>query len=344
MDNQYGKEKMKAIDLFAGIGGIRLGFDKAFGDEIETVFVSEWDEHAQKTYRANFQDNFEIEGDITKIDEKSIPPFDICLAGFPCQAFSLAGKRMGFNDDYKGLCRGTLFQDVVRICDLHKPKVIFCENVKGLTIHDKGRTFKVIQGAFEQIGYKVFSKILNSKDFGVPQNRERIFLICFRNDIAPETFDFPGPTNQNAKIKDILDAAPVPSKYYLSDVYVETLRRHRARHEELGHGFGYEIKDLDGIASAIVCGGMGRERNLIIDHRKHSMVPMTHIKGEINKEDIRKMTPREWARLQGFPDTYKLTLSDTHLYKQFGNSVTVSVIEAIARNILKTLESRKAAA
>ena len=122
--------KLKSIDLFAGIGGIRLGFERAFGTDIETVFVSEWDTDAQKTYRANFDDSFEIAGDITKIDEKDVPDFDICLAGFPCQAFSLAGKRMGFNDDYKGLCRGTLFQDVVRICDLHRPKVIFCENVK----------------------------------------------------------------------------------------------------------------------------------------------------------------------------------------------------------------------
>ena len=281
--------KLKSIDLFAGIGGIRLGFEKAFGPELETSFVSEWDQHAQKTYRANFSDDFEIAGDITKIDEKDIKPFDICLAGFPCQAFSLAGKRQGFNDDYKGLCRGTLFQDVVRICELHKPKVIFCENVKGLTIHDKGRTFKVIKGAFEQIGYKVFTKILNSKDFGVPQNRERIFLVCFRDDIAPEEFHFPEPTGEKVSIRGILDEAPISPKYYLSDVYLETLRRHRAHHESLGHGFGYEIKDLDGIASAIVCGGMGRERNLIIDSREHSMKPVTHIKGEINKEDVRKI-------------------------------------------------------
>ena len=164
----------KSIDLFAGIGGIRLGFERAFGESIETVFVSEWDEYAQKTYKANFDDDFEIAGDITKISETDVPEFDICLAGFPCQAFSLAGKHMGFDDDYKGMCRGTLFQDVVRICDYRKPKVIFCENVKGLTIHDKGRTFKVITKAFEQIGYKVFSQILNSRNFGVPQNRERI--------------------------------------------------------------------------------------------------------------------------------------------------------------------------
>ena len=191
-------KKLKSIDLFAGIGGIRLGFDKAFGDGIETVFVSEWDEYAQKTYRANFKDNFEIAGDITKIDEKEIPTFDICLAGFPCQAFSLAGQRKGFEDNYKGLCRGTLFQDVARICEYHKPKVILCENVKGLVIHDRGRTFKIICKTFEELGYKVFHKVLNSKDFGVPQNRERIYVVAFRNVIAPEEFIFPEATDDTA--------------------------------------------------------------------------------------------------------------------------------------------------
>ena len=163
-----------SIDLFAGIGGIRMGFDRAFGQNIDTVFVSEWDKPAQQTYTANFRDNFDIAGDITQVNEQDIPSFDICLAGFPCQAFSMAGKHGGFQDNYRGRCRGTLFQDVVRICDYHKPKVIFCENVKGLTIHDHGNTFKVIKGAFEEIGYTVFHKVLNSKDFGVPQNRERI--------------------------------------------------------------------------------------------------------------------------------------------------------------------------
>lgn len=329
--------KLKSIDLFAGIGGIRMGFDRAFGKNIETVFVSEWDEYAQKTYKANFKDKFEIAGDITKIKEEEVPSFDICLAGFPCQAFSMAGKHMGFKDDYKGMCRGTLFQDVARICDYHKPKVIFCENVKGLTIHDHGNTFKIIKGTFEALGYKVFTKILNSKDFGVPQNRERIYIVCFRNDIAPDTFEFPEGGNKQVSIRDIMDEAPVPSKYYLSDVYMATLRAHKARHESKGHGFGYVVRDLDGIAGTIVCGGMGREGNLIIDEREHSMVPSTHIKGEINKEGIRKMTPREWARLQGFPEDFVLPLSDVHLYKQFGNSVTVNVIEAIAKNIKKVL-------
>lgn len=326
-------KKYRSIDLFAGIGGIRLGFDKVFGKTIQTVFVSEWDKFAQQTYRANFTDEFDISGDITQINETDIPPFDICLAGFPCQPFSMAGKHMGFDDDYKGMCRGTLFMDVARICEYHKPKVIFCENVKGLTIHDKGKTFKIITKTFELLGYTVFSAVLNSKDFGVPQNRERIYIVCFRNDIAPADFEFPKGTNQKVCIKDIMESSPIPSKYYLSDTYMETLRNHKARHEKRGNGFGYVIRDINGIAGTIVCGGMGREGNLIIDDREHSMIPTTHIKGKINEENIRKMTPREWARLQGFPDDFVLPLSDVHLYKQFGNSVSVPVIEAIAKKI-----------
>lgn len=327
----------KSIDLFAGIGGIRLGFDRAFGESIKTVYVSEWDTYAQKTYQANFQDDFDIAGDITQVKESDIPAFDICLAGFPCQAFSLAGQRMGFKDDYKGKCRGTLFLDVARICEYHRPKVIFCENVKGLVIHDKGRTFKIICETFEALGYKVFSQVLNSRDFGVPQNRERIYIVAFRNDIAPETFSFPEKTDDTKRIRDIIEDKPVLAKYYLSDVYLETLRRHRAHHEALGHGFGYEVRNWDDVAGAIVCGGMGRERNLVVDFRQTNLVPTTNIKGKINQEGIRKMTPREWARLQGFPDTFKLPLADTHLYKQFGNSVTVNVIESIAKNIKQVL-------
>ncbi len=330
-----------SIDLFAGIGGIRKGFENAFGENISTVFVSEWDEYAQKTYRANYEDDFEIAGDITKIDEKDIPQFDICLAGFPCQAFSLAGKRKGFEDDYKGMCRGTLFQDVVRICEYHKPKVIFCENVKGLTIHDKGRTFRIIKRAFEQIGYTVYDKVLNSKDFGVPQNRERIYIVAFRNDIDSTRFMFPIGTDSKTMIRDIMEEDVVSVKYYLSTTYLETLKRHKERHEAKGHGFGYEIRNIEGQAGAIVCGGMGRERNLIVDNRLTDFTPVTHIKGEVNREGIRKMTPREWARLQGFPDSFKLELADTHLYKQFGNSVTVNVIEAIAKEIRKVLENGK---
>ena len=329
---------LKAIDLFAGIGGIRLGFDQAFGKELKTVFVSEWDEHAQKTYRANFEDNANIAGDITKIREDDVPEFDVCLAGFPCQAFSLAGQRKGFSDDFKGMSRGTLFFDVARICAKHKPKVIFCENVKGLTIHDKGKTFDIIKGTLKEIGYSVYEKILNSRNFGVPQNRERIYIVAFRNDINSADFKFPESTDSNKRIRDIIEENPVSAKYYLSDTYVETLRRHRARHEAKGNGFGYEIRDWNDVAGAIVCGGMGRERNLIIDIRQTNLKPVTRIKGMINKEGIRKMTPREWARLQGYPDSYKLLLADVHLYKQLGNSVTVPVIKAIAEQVKNVLK------
>ena len=327
---------IRMCDLFAGIGGIRLGFEGAF-DDSETVFVSEWDAYANKTYQANFGNSVPIAGDITKVDENDIPEFDICLAGFPCQAFSIAGRREGFADNYRGQSRGTLFADVVRICEKIQPKVIFCENVKGLIQHDRGNTFKVIVGAFEEIGYTVFYKVLNSKDFGVPQNRERIYIVCFRNDIAPDAFEFPESAGTEKTIQDVLQDAPIPTKYYLSDTYVQSLREHKARHASKGNGFGYVIRDLDGIAGACVCGGMGRERNLIIDHRTHSMVPMTHIKGNVNAEDIRKMTPREWARLQGYPDTFELPLSDTHLYKQLGNTVTVPVIRAIAEKVKEVM-------
>lgn len=337
---KYGMKKrtLKSIDLFAGIGGIRLGFENAFSEGIETVFVSEWDKYAQKTYSENFKDDFSIAGDITQIDAKDIPDFDICLAGFPCQAFSLAGARKGFDDDYKGMCRGTLFLDVARICEEHKPKVIFCENVKGLVIHDKGRTFKIITKTFEDLGYTVFYKVLNSKDYGVPQNRERIYIVAFRNDIHSDNFTFPEPTDTNKVLADIIEEHEVSVKYYLSTVYLDTLRKHKARHAAKGNGFGYEIRDLQGIAGAIVCGGMGRERNLVIDNRLTNFVPVTKIKGEVNREGIRKMTPREWARLQGFPDNYKLALADVHLYKQFGNSVTVPVITAIAKQIKLILD------
>lgn len=333
-----GKNKYKSIDLFAGIGGIRLGFDRAFKDDIETVFVSEWDDKAQITYRANFKDDFDIAGDITKIPEEDIPHFDICLAGFPCQAFSVAGKHNGFEDNYRGQCRGTLFLDVARICDYHKPKVIFCENVKGLTIHNKGNTYKVIKQTFENLGYIVFDKILNSKDFGVPQNRERIYLVAFRKDIAPEKFDFPEGTDSSKILWDIREEKPVPAKYYLSTTYMNTLIAHKKRHESKGNGFGYEIRDWGEVAGAIVCGGMGRERNLVVDNRQKNLVPTTHIKGEINPYGIRKMTPREWARLQGYSDSFVLPLADTHLYKQLGNSVTVNVIEAIAWKIRMVLD------
>ena len=322
------------IDLFAGIGGFRIAMQNCGG---KCVFTSEFDPYAQKTYEANFGDM--PFGDITKQETHDQIPeqFDVVCAGFPCQAFSLAGKRLGFKDLYKGMSRGTLFAEVVKICEKHRPKAVFCENVKGLFIHDKGNTFKVIKNEFEAIGYRFFYKILNSKDFGVPQHRERIYMVAFREDYAPDRyeFEFPEPTGTNLTLNDIRERN-VSARYFLSDVYVETLKRHRARHEAAGHGFGYIIRDWNGTSGAIVCGGMGRETNLVQeeDGTPKGLVPETHIKGSINKEGIRKMTPREWARLQGFPEEYKLVLSDVHLYKQFGNSVSIPVIEAISKKIV----------
>lgn len=252
----------KMIELFAGIGGIRLGFDRAFGNEVETVFVSEIDKYAKINYENFFKDDFEISDDIRDIDKKNIPAFDICLAGFPCQAFSIAGKKQGFDDDYYGEYRGTLFREVVRVCDFHKPKLIFCENVKGLVIHDKGRTFTTICDAFEkQLGYKLHYKILNSKNFGLAQNRERIYIVCFRNDIDDSNFKFPEPTNIKVTLAEILEEAPIPAKYYLSETYLKSLREHKRRNEAAGNGFGYVIRNLDGIAGALMCGGIGREKN-----------------------------------------------------------------------------------
>ncbi len=326
------RKMYRSIDLFAGIGGIRLGFEQAFGNDIKTVFVSEWDKKAVETYKANFDDKIDIAGDITEVNENDIPEHDILLAGFPCQAFSLAGHKKGFED-----ARGTLFFDVARIIKRHNPKVVFCENVKNLVNHDRGRTFKVIKEILEELGYVVFYKVLNSKNFGVPQNRERIYIVAFRKDIAPKTFEFPEKTDDTKVIKDIVDEHEVSPKYYLSTAYLESLKKHKERHASKGNGFGYEIRSTDSVAGAIVCGGMGRERNLIIDNRLTNFTPVTHIKGEINREFVRKMTPREWARLQGFPNDFKFVVADTHLYKQFGNTVTVPVIRAIAEKIKKYL-------
>lgn len=311
-----------------------MGFDQAFGSDIETVFVSEWDEHARKTYRANFKtpDDSFFRGDITAEKEEDIPSFDICLAGFPCQAFSIAGAKKGFEET-----RGTLFFDVARICAYHKPKVIFCENVKGLVMHDKGRTFATIKRTLEDLGYSVYSAILKSSDFGVPQIRERIYIVAFRNDIDAAAFEFPVGTPTEKSISSIMEETPVASRYYLSTKYLESLKRHKERHEAKGNGFGYVIRPIDGYAGTIVCGGMGKERNLIIDPRLTDFTPTTHIQGEVNRQGIRKMTPREWARLQGFPDDFQLPLADVHTYKQLGNSVTVPVIRAIAEKIKEVL-------
>ncbi len=321
------------IDLFAGIGGFRLAFEKLGG---ECVLSSEWDKYAQETYSENFGDI--PKGDIKKIKEKDVPNHDILCAGFPCQAFSIAGKRKGFGD-----IRGTLFFEVARIIKKKKPKAIFLENVKGLMNHDGGKTLSTILDVLRnELGYYVTEpKIMNAKDFGLAQNRERVFVVGFREELGITKFTYPKKSKKKVVFKDIMEKLPVSPKYYLSERYLKTLRAHRERHFSKGNGFGFQIININGIANAIVVGGMGRERNLLVDKRQKKLIPTTNIVGQINKEGVRKMTPREWARLQGFPDTFKIPVSDAQAYKQFGNSVAVPAIHATAKEILKILKNKK---
>ncbi|MBY0477971.1 MAG: DNA cytosine methyltransferase [Chitinophagaceae bacterium] len=328
------KPKFKFIDLFAGIGGFRLAMQNLGG---ECVFSSEWDKEAQKTYYANFG---EIPfGDITKEETKKWIPkeFDVLCAGFPCQAFSIAGKRGGFNDT-----RGTLFYDVAEIIKRHKPKAVFLENVKGLASHDKGRTLATILNVLrEDLKYYVPEpEIVNAKYFGVPQNRERIFIVAFRKDMGVDKFKYPEQKKVTAAVEDILEKKIVNTKYYMSTQYFKTLVEHKARHESKGNGFGYEILNKEGVANAIVVGGMGRERNLVIDKRLKDFTPTTKIKGVVNREGVRRLTPRECARLQGFPDWYKVegVVSDASAYKQFGNSVAVPAIQATAELVIEKIQ------
>ena len=328
--------KFTFIDLFAGIGGFRIAFQNLGG---KCVYSSEFDAKAQESYLANYGEM--PFGDITKESTKSYIPkeFDILCGGFPCQAFSLAGRRLGFKDE----TRGTLFFEIEAILRRHQPKAFFLENVKGLAIHDKGRTLKTILEHLDDAGYDVVPpQILNAMDYGVPQHRERIYIIGFRKDLGINIADFhyPEPTttgDKRPKFRDVMEKEEVSVKYYLSTAYVETLIRHKARHEAAGHGFGYKIIDIDGVANAIVVGGMGRECNLLIDKRLTDFTPVTRIKGEVNREGIRKMTPREWARLQGFPDKFKIVVADASAYKQFGNSVAIPAIQATAEKELQLL-------
>ncbi|MBW7838369.1 MAG: DNA cytosine methyltransferase [Chitinophagaceae bacterium] len=325
------KPQFKFIDLFAGIGGFRLALQNLGG---KCVFSSEWDKEAKRTYKANFGElPF---GDITKERTKFYIPdnFDVLCAGFPCQAFSIAGRRGGFEDT-----RGTLFFDVAEIIKRKKPKVVFLENVKGLRNHNGGKTLETILNVLRNdLGYFVPEpQIINAKDFGVPQNRERIFIVGFRKDLGVTEFAYPKPTGEKVKFADIKEKKVPATKYFLSTQYLQTLHNHKARHESKGNGFGFEIIPDKGIANAIVVGGMGRERNLVYDNRLKDFTPTTHIKGEVNREGIRKMTPREWARLQGFPDNFVIPVADASAYKQFGNSVAVPAIQATAREILKRI-------
>lgn len=314
------KSKYKAIDLFAGIGGMRLGFEKA---GFEIVYSNDIDKNACVTYRANFR---EIdERDIRSVNPDLLPKFDVLLAGFPCQPFSMIGKRDGLDDP-----RGQLFNEVVRFLDSRKPRAFVLENVKNLVKHNKGETYKFIKAALAQAGsgYTVKECILDSKNFGIPQHRERTYIVGIRN--PHREFNFPlksrGPGKQ--RVRDILEKK-VADKYYLSQKYYDGLMAHKKRHAAKGSGFGCEILDLNDISNTVVSGNMGRERNLIKDR------PIS-----IHRQGVRKLTEREYARLQGFPDWFKFPVPQTQAYKQFGNAVSVPVARYVANALKKYLEEQ----
>lgn len=217
--------------------------------------------------------------------------------------------------------------------------MVFLENVKGLRNHNGGKTLATILNVLRNdLGYFVPEpQIINAKDFGVPQNRERIYIVGFRGDMGIDKFDYPKPLNKKVSFAQVKEKKVPPTKFFLSEQYLKTLRTHKARHASKGNGFGFEIIPDTGISNAIVVGGMGRERNLVLDHGITDYTPTTHIKGKVNREGIRKMTPREWARLQGFPDKYIIPVADASAYKQFGNSVAVPAIQATGKKVLELI-------
>lgn len=319
------KPKFKFIDLFAGIGGIRLAYQNLGG---QCVFTSEWNKYSQKTYEANFG---EIPfGDITQISETEIPDHDILLAGFPCQPFSIAGvtkknalgKKHGFLDE----TQGTLFFDIARIIKHKKPPVFMLENVKNLLSHDKKNTFEVIKNTLDELGYSIHSKVLDGKHF-VPQHRERIIIVGFDKHVFKEKegFEFPELPKPTSKFRDILEENP-DNKYTLSNHLWKYLQDYADKHKAKGNGFGFGLTDLNGIS-----------RTLSARYYKDGAEILIPQKGK----NPRRLTPEECKRLQGFPDNFLIPVSDTQAYKQFGNSVTVPLIEAVGKNIVKELLSVK---
>jgi DNA (cytosine-5)-methyltransferase 1 len=245
--------------------------------------------------------------------------FWIILAGFPCQAFSIAGHRKGFEDT-----RGTLFFDVARIAAYHRPKIIFLENVKGFVNHDKGKTFKVVRETLENLGYKIYTKVLNAKDFGVPQNRERIYIVGLLDHSLE--FQFPTPLEKNTKLGDIFENIVV-DKYTISDRLWAGHQRRKIEHKLKGNGFGYSIFNAESPYTSTISARYYKDGSEILIDQKN--------------KNPRKLTPREAGRLQGFPDSFKIKVSDVQAYKQFGNSVSVPVIEAISKNIFKIMDKEK---
>lgn len=315
------KPTFKFIDLFAGIGGIRLAYQNLGG---KCVFTSEWDSFSKKTYEANFG---EVPfGDITKIKENEVPDHDILLAGFPCQPFSIAGvskknalgKAHGFLDE----TQGTLFFDVARIIKHKRPAAFMLENVKNLVSHDKGKTFTIIKETLKELGYSIHFKVLDGQHF-VPQHRERIIIVGFNNNTfkGKETFEFPKMGDTKFAIRDILENTVDP-KYTLSDKLWNYLQEYAKKHKAKGNGFGFGLTNLDGIS-----------RTMSARYYKDGaeiLIPQDGL-------NPRRLTPRECARLQGFPDSFIIPVSNNQAYKQFGNSVVTPLIQAVGKNIIKEI-------
>ncbi len=317
------------IDLFAGIGGMRIAFERAGGT---CVYSSEWNKYSQQTYLANFAE--QPEGDITQVNAEDIPDHDILVAGFPCQPFSIAGvskkNSLGRATGFEDKTQGTLFFDVCRILQAKRPEAFMLENVKNLCSHDRGRTFQVICESLEELNYEVFYKVLDGQDF-VPQHRERILIVGFDRQRYGREYEFDfkiTPVSPKPCMKDILESN-VDSKYTLSDKLWVYLQNYAAKHKAAGNGFGYGIAPLDGVS-----------RTISARYYKDGSEILIAQEGK----NPRRLTPRECARLQGFPDSFKIPVSDTQAYRQFGNSVVVPLMAEVAELIVKELARLEKAA
>jgi len=314
------KHGFKTIDLFAGVGGIRLGFENA---GFKTVFANDFEPQCKNTYDLNFKDSKLIVEDIRKLGIDDLPKFDFLLGGFPCQAFSIAGYRQGFND---GKDRGNLFFDIARILETRKPEGFLLENVKNLKSHDGGKTFTIIQKTLEDLGYHIKSKVLNSMEYGnIPQNRERIYIVGFKNKNYSQNFEFPNPVKLSIKITDLLEKN-VPEKYYYNGKPLFEKLKNFIKEEGKVYQWRrqYVRENKSGVCPTLTANmGTGGHNVPIIK----------------DKKGIRKLTPLECFRIQGFPEGYKLPdISDSSLYKQAGNSVSVPVIKAVAEQMMKTMK------
>lgn len=311
---------LKFIDLFCGVGGFRYAFEKAGAT---CVFSSDWDKYSQVTYAANFGEK--PHGDIHAVAVADVPKHDILCGGFPCQPFSLAGvskknslgRKHGFDDEKQG----NLFFSIADILDYHKPAAFVLENVKNLKSHDKGRTFQVIYDTLTNaLGYQVHTKIIDARNV-VPQHRERIFLVGFRE---PRYFEFPEFPKSEPKLSSILESN-VPEKYTLTDKLWAYLQAYAKKHQDAGNGFGFGLVNGDSTTRTLSARYHKDGSEILIDQGPH--------------KNPRRLTPRECARLMGYPESFKITVSDTQAYRQFGNSVVVPVVERIAHEVIKSLQT-----